>query len=45
MSMMYNITNYYKGNKLVLVNLAATPMDSKADLVVQGKIGEVFAQI
>jgi len=39
------LINYYNGDKLVLVNLDATPMDSRADLVVQGKIGEVFSQL
>lgn len=39
------LINYYTGNKLVLVNLDPTPMDSKANLVVQGKIGEVFDKI
>lgn len=35
----------YQGNKLVLINKSVTPMDSRADLVVSGKIGEVFSQI
>ncbi len=37
--------NYYRGNKLVLVNLSETPYDSYADLVIHEKIGEVFSQI
>ena len=39
------LINYYNGNKLVLINLDSTPMDSLANLVVHGKIGEVFSQI
>ena len=39
------LINYYRGNKLVLVNLSETPYDSYADLVIHEKIGEVFAQI
>lgn len=39
------LINYYRGNKLVLVNLSSTPYDSYADLVINEKIGEVFSQI
>lgn len=39
------LINYYRGNKLVLVNLSQTPYDSEADLVINAKIGEVFSQI
>ena len=39
------LINYYRGNKLVLVNLSETPYDSYADLVIHEKIGEVFDQI
>ena len=39
------LINYYRGNKLVLVNRSATPYDSYADLVIHEKIGEVFDQI
>ena len=39
------LIDYYRGNKLVLVNLAPTSRDSAADLVVTGKIGEVFSQL
>jgi len=37
------LINYYRGNKLVLITRSSTPAD--ADLVVHGKIGEIFAQI
>ena len=36
---------HYKGNRLVVINKSITPMDSEADLVASGKIGEVFSQI
>ena len=39
------LINYYRGNKLVLVNLSETPYDRYADLVIHEKIGEVFSQI
>ena len=39
------LINYYRGNKLVLVNLSETPYDRYADLVIHEKIGEVFGQI
>ena len=39
------LIDYYKGNKLVLVKKSATSRDGEADLVVQGSIGEIFAQL
>ena len=39
------LIDYYRGNKLVLVNKSATPMDKRADLLVQGSIGKIFSQI
>lgn len=39
------LINYYRGNKLVLINLSETPYDSHADLVIHEKIGEVFSRI
>lgn len=39
------LIDYYRGNKLVLVNKSATPMDSRADLLVQGSIGEIFDMV
>lgn len=39
------LIRYYGGNKLVLINLSPTPYDSYADLIINGKIGEVFAQV
>lgn len=39
------LIDYYQGDKLVLINKSVTPMDGRADLVVSGRIGEVFSQI
>ncbi len=36
------LVNYYKGNKLILINLSETPYDDEADLVLHRKLGEVF---
>ena len=35
----------YNGNKLVLINKSVTPMVIRADLLVQGPIGEIFSQL
>ena len=37
------LINYYRGDKLVLITRSSTPAD--ADLVIHGKIGEVFSQV
>ena len=39
------LINYYRGNKLVLINKAATPYDSSADLLITDSLGNVFGQI
>ena len=39
------LIDYYNGNKLVLINKSVTSMDSRADLLVQGPIGEIFSQL
>ena len=39
------LIDFYRGNKLVLINKSTTPMDGRADLVIQAPIGEVFSQI
>ncbi len=39
------LIDYYRGNKLILVNKTATPRDKQADLVVYGSIGEIFGSI
>ena len=39
------LIDYYRGHKLVLINKSATPMDSRADLLIQDSIGAVFSQL
>ena len=39
------LLDYYRGNKLVLVNKTPTARDNVADLIVQGSIGEVFSKL
>lgn len=39
------LVNYYKGDKLVLINKGATAYDRRANLLIAEKIGEVFRQV
>lgn len=39
------LIDYYRGNKLILMNKSATPKDKMANLIIQGSIGEVLEQI
>lgn len=39
------LIDYFKGDKLIVINKAPTPRDSHADLLIQAPIGEVFSQI
>lgn len=39
------LINYYRGNKLVLINRDPTPYDSEADLVIHDSIGKVLGGI
>lgn len=39
------LIDYYRGNKLVLINKGATSRDSQADLVITDPIGEVFEAV
>lgn len=39
------LIDYYRGNKLVLINKSVTPMDARSNLKIEGSIGEVFSQI
>lgn len=36
------LIDYYKGNKLILINKTATPKDAMADYLLQGSIGEIL---
>lgn len=38
------LIRYYRGNKLVLINLSETNQDNYADLVIHEKLGEVLSQ-
>lgn len=39
------LINYYRGNKLVLINKSETPYDGEADLVLHMGLGEVFSRL
>lgn len=39
------LIDYYKKDKLILINKDATLMDKRANLLISGKIGEVLSQI
>jgi len=39
------LIEYYRGNRLVLINKTETPRDSKADLVIHMGLGEVFSEV
>ena len=39
------LIDYYRGNRLVLINKSPTGMDYRADLAISAPIGEVFSQI
>ncbi len=39
------LIDYYRGKKLVLINMQPTPQDDRADLIVRGKIGEIMSQV
>lgn len=39
------LIDYFKGDKLVVINKAPTPRDTHADLLIQAPIGKVFSQI
>ena len=39
------LVNYYRGNRLVLINRDETPFDNRADLVLHESLGKVFSQL
>lgn len=39
------LIDYYRGNKLVLINKSATPKDGRADLLIQDGLGNIFSKI
>ena len=38
------LIDYYRGNRMLLINKTVTPMDSRADLVISGQLGEVLGE-
>jgi len=38
------LIDYYRGNKLIVINLSPTPRDGEADLLIDKRIGEVFKE-
>ena len=39
------LIDYYRGNRLVLINRSATPADDRADLLIRNSIGEELSEI
>ena len=39
------LINYYRGNRLVLINRDTTPYDHRANLVFHGSLGNVFSEL
>jgi len=39
------LVNYYRGNRLVLINRDVTPYDNQADLVFHENLGDIFSQL
>jgi NAD-dependent deacetylase len=39
------LIDYFRGRHLVVVNKSATPRDRDADILLQGSIGEIFAEV
>lgn len=39
------LIDYYRGNKLILINKSSTPQDARANLVINDAIGEVLSQV
>ena len=39
------LLRYFQGSRLAVVNQTPLPLDEKADLLIQGKIGQVFSQL
>jgi NAD-dependent deacetylase len=39
------LVDYYRGNKLILINKTVTPFDKRANLLINAVLGDVFSQI
>jgi len=40
-----NLIQFYRGDKLVLINKSTTPYDKEADLLIQASLGDVFSNL
>ena len=40
-----SLIQYFRGKKLVVINQTGIPQDRQADLVIEGKIGQVFSKL
>ena len=40
-----SLIQYFQGKKLVVINKTSIPQDRQADLVIEGKIGQVFSKL
>ena len=40
-----SLIQYFQGEKLVVINKTSIPQDKQADLVIEGKIGQVFSKL
>ena len=40
-----SLIQYFQGEKLVVINKTSIPQDKQADLVIEGKIGQVFSRL
>jgi NAD-dependent deacetylase len=39
------LIDYYRGNKLVLINKSETPYDGRANLLIHAALGDVFGRL
>lgn len=39
------LIDYYRGNKLILINKSATPRDAVADYIYQGSLSDIFSKL
>ena len=39
------MNDYFRGDKLILINKTVTPFDSRADIVINESLGSVFKEI
>lgn len=39
------LIDYYRGNRLILINRTPTPADARADLILRGNIGELLGRL